>query len=326
VTESPFRAEDVSVAIPTYERGEVLVATLRALIAQRPGEILVLDQTNSHPADVEAALMDFERQGQIQWEHLARPAIPPAMNAGLLRSTRPIVLYVDDDILPAPDLVSAHAAAYSSDTTWAVAGQVLQPGEVPTSARAWRTDGFGAYLDFSFCYSKTTFIENGISCNLSMRRQQALAVGGFDENFEGAAYRYETEFCRRLCRGGGRILFEPRASVHHLRAPRGGTRSGGGHMTSASGAHGVGDYYFALLEHGGPAAWAYLARRPWREVATRFHLRHPWWIPVKLIGEMRGFLRALQLAAHGPRRLSGTDRISVPRSAEEHETVVARKP
>jgi GT2 family glycosyltransferase len=306
VSASSFRAEDVSVAIPTYERGDVLVVTVRALVAQRPGEILVLDQTQTHPSEVESFLADLERQGAIRWEHLPRPAIPPAMNAGLLRATRPLVLYLDDDIVPADNLVAAHAAAYESESTWAVAGQVLQPGEVPIEPRACRTQGFGAYLDFPFRSSARAFIQNGMAGNLSVRRDHALAQGGFDENFEGAAYRFETEFCRRLCRAGGRILFEPQASIRHLRAPRGGTRSYGSHLTSGSGAYGVGDYYFALMERAGLASWAYLARRPWREVATRFHLRHPWWIPVKLLGELRGFVRALQLVAHGPRRLSGT--------------------
>ena len=302
---SPFRAEDVCVAIPTYERGDVLLATVQALVAQAPGEIVVLDQTSAHPAHVESALATFEREGRIRWEHLPRPAIPPAMNAGLLRATRPVVLYLDDDIVPASTLVAAHAAAYESESTWAVAGQVLQPGEEPIPPPACLTHGFGAYLDFVFRSSERAFIENGMAGNLSVRRERALNAGGFDENFEGAAYRFETEFARRLCRAGGRILFEPRASIRHLRAPRGGTRSHGSHLTSGSGAYGVGDYYFALVEHAGPASWAYLARRPWREIATRFHLRHPWWIPVKLVGELRGFTRALQLAARGPRRLSG---------------------
>jgi GT2 family glycosyltransferase len=303
VSPSPFQASDVSVAIPTYERGVVLLETLRAVMAQCPGEIVVIDQTPAHPPDVQVSLEALELEGRFRWERLSPPAIPPAMNAGLLRATRPLVLFLDDDIVPAPGLVAAHTAAYEDEATWAVAGQVLQPGEEPSPARPCRTHGFRAHLDFVFRSCERALVTNGMAGNLSVRRERALAVGGFDENFEGAAYRFETEFCRRLCRAGGTILFEPAASIKHLRAPRGGTRMLGGHLTSASAAYGVGDYYFALRGEGGAERWAYLACRPFREVATRFHLRRPWFIPVKLLGELRALLRASQLVRRSPRLL-----------------------
>jgi hypothetical protein len=57
----------------------------------------------------------------------------------------------------------------------------------------------------------------------------------------------------------------------------------------------VGDCYYALRCGGGLQACWYLLRRPLREVRTRFHLRHPWWIPVKLVGELRALAQALSL-------------------------------
>ena len=67
--------------------------------------------------------------------------------------------------------------------------------------------------------------------------------------------------------------------------------------------HGQGDYYFALRQGLCWATLAYIMRRPWREVRTRFHLRHPWFVPVKLLGEMRALLLALRLWRQGPRLL-----------------------
>ena len=290
-----FGPQDITICVPTYERGQVLMATLEVLVGQA-GELLVVDQTPSHDLQVANRLESWDRAGALRWIRLARPAIPQAMNEGLRQATRRVVLFLDDDIAPAINLVAAHAAAYVDDSIWAVAGQVLQPGEVALSPRAYTRDGFGAFLDFPFSSNEPATIENGMAGNLSVRRDRALAVGAFDETFEGVAYRFETEFCRRLCRAGGKIRFEPVASIHHLRAPRGGTRSRGSHLTSSSPAFGVGDYYFALSD-GSWAAWTYALRRPWREVATRFHLRHPWWIPVKLLGEARAFARAARLVA-----------------------------
>lgn len=308
---SAFSAADVSVAIPTYERGAVLLDTLAALLAagapDAAPEILVIDQTPRHAPEIEAALARFERDGRVRRLRLPQPSIPVAMNTALRAARRPLVLFLDDDIVPAAGLLAAHAAAYTGDDTWAVAGQVLQPGEEPLPASApvtCATRGLGAYLDFPFRSSVRAFVANGMAGNLSVRRERALAVGGFDRNFAGAAYRFETEFCRRLVRAGGRILFEPAACIRHLRAARGGTRARGSHLTSASPLHGVGDYYFALREARGRERWAYVLRRPLREVCTRFHLRRPWWIPVKLLGEARALALALRLHASGPRLLA----------------------
>lgn len=293
--------QDVSVCIPTYERGPVLVATLEQLVGQA-GELLIVDQTPRHEPGVIQALEAWERAGRLRWVHRERPAIPQAMNEGLRQASRPLVLFLDDDIEPGPGLVAAHAAAYASDATWAVAGQVLQPGEQPMPPRPYRREGFRAFLDFPFHSDQPATIANGMAGNLSVRRERALTVGGFDEAFEGVAYRFETEFCRRLCRAGGQIRFEPAASIRHLRAGRGGTRSLGNHLTSASPDFGVGDYYFALRD-GSPGAWAYALHRPWREVATHFHLRHPWWIPVKLLGEARALAKAAIRSRRPPRLL-----------------------
>lgn len=306
--ESLFAPRDVTAAIPTFERGELLLDTLRALLADaRPaGELLVVDQTPRHAREVEAALQALEALGRVRRLRLPRPSITAAMNAALRHARGALVLFLDDDIVPAPGLVAAHAAAYDDDATWAVAGQVLQPGEEPLppgAAFSLTPGGLRAHLDFPFRSSSRAFVLNVMAGNLSLRRARALEVGGFDENFEGVAYRFETEFARRLGRAGGRILFEPAASIRHLRAPRGGTRAHGSHLTAASAAHGVGDYYFALREGRGSERCAYLLRRPLREVAARFYLRRPWFLLPRLLGELRAAARALRLHARGPRLL-----------------------
>jgi hypothetical protein len=61
--------------------------------------------------------------------------------------------------------------------------------------------------------------------------------------------------------------------------------------------HSVGDYYFARLH--APRFWPYAAARVWRNVATRYHLRHPWTIPAKVIGELRGIALAGRLVRRG---------------------------
>jgi len=194
--------------------------------------------------------------------------------------------------IPLDEILDAHAAAHDDESIWAVVGQILQPGEKPEHHPRPADD-----LEFRFNHDERALLENVMAGNLSVRRERALAVG-FDENFVGAAYRFESDFARRLGNAGGRIRFEPRASLRHLQLSTGGLRSYGDHRTSTSPMHSAGDYYFALRHR--PDFARYAVRRLVKNVATRWHLRHPWTIPGKLVGELRGLLLARRLWRHRP--------------------------
>lgn len=317
-------AVPVSVAIPTFGRDEVLLDTIEQLLAQQPRaeEILVVDQTPAHGQEAEERLAAWHADGSIHWIRLAQPSQPGALNRAIVDATQPILLFLDDDIRIGPGFVGTHHAHYEDPHTWAVVGQVLQPGETELVGHAHiPSESPLADLTFPFRSASPATLANGMSGNMSVRRDKALLLGGFDENFvPPVSYRFDSDFCKRLVREGGRIRFEPRARIDHLRSPRGGTRSLGSHMMSASPLHGTGDYYFALRQGVSAETLAYVLRRPWREVRTRFHLRHPWWIPVKLIGELLAFLLALRLLAHGPRLLAARDRLDAagPRRPTRH--------
>ncbi|HEX2123609.1 MAG TPA: hypothetical protein VHL59_18410, partial [Thermoanaerobaculia bacterium] len=122
-------------------------------------------------------------------------------------------------------------------------------------------------------------------------------IGGFDENFIGAAYRFETDFAMRVAAAGGKVWFEPAASIRHLKLESGGLRAFGDHRAVAAPTHTVGDYYFAL--HHVPRFWRYAARRMMKNVATRYHASHPWTIPAKITAELRGLALAKRLFRKG---------------------------
>jgi GT2 family glycosyltransferase len=292
----------VTIAVPTYNRAAVAVDAVRRLLAldPKPEAILIVDQT---PAET-PELAQWHREGAIRWIRPSRPSIPHAMNQALLAATTPLVLFLDDDVVPVPDIVAAHTAGYGDERVWATVGQCLEPGQSPGHYEGPFDAAGLADLEFRFNHDEERAVANVIAMNLSVRRERALAAGGFDENFIGVAYRFETDLATRLVRSGGTILFQPRARVHHLRIPSGGTRTWGEHRTSSSPMHSVGDYYFAL--HHARSFWRYAARRLVRNVGTRFHLTHPWTIPGKLIGEMRGLLLARRLA-RGGRKLLGSE-------------------
>ncbi len=226
VPETPpkYTSRDVTIAIPTYGRDEVLVETIRTCLdqAEPAGELLVLDQTPHHTVEAEAALAAWHQAGQIQWERLTKASQPAAMNRALEIATRPLVLFLDDDIIAAPGFVAAHAAAHDGEEFRVVVGQIIQPWQEPSDVAPVpsKPGALKADFDFPFHCTRRQPIQNVMSGHMSVPCEQAMALGGFDENFYGAAYRFDTEFGRRVLRAGGQLVFEPAASIRHLRAAR----------------------------------------------------------------------------------------------------------
>jgi len=281
----------ISVAIPTYRREQVLLDTIGYLLSLEPSaaEILVLDQTEQHePATLEQ-LQLFNDSGKIRWLRFDLPSIPKTMNRGLLEAAQDIVLFLDDDIRPEADLLTAHFAIHQIHNSVLVAGRVIQPWQEGVD--------FSKVRNLRFAALKIAWINEFIGCNFSVRRKNALCIGGFDENFVRVAYRFEAEFAHRFLKAGNRIYFEPRACIHHLKAVEGGTRTYDNFLVTAKPDHAVGSYYYYL--RAGKIIDFIL--RPLKAVKTRHHLRHPWQIPLSLLAEFRGMLWALKLFRGGPR-------------------------
>lgn len=285
----------LTIAIPTYGRGAVLCDTIGMLLALEPraDEIVIVDQTPSYTPDVEARLLGFEAGGAVRIIRLPQPSITHAMNTALREAREPWVLFLDDDIIPDANLAGAHLRAIRESNATAIVGQVLQPGETPQHFdEATLRRGFIRDLEFRFNHDTATDVQNVMAGNLCVNRERALAIGGFDECYTAVAYRFETDFALRLIAAGGRIRFEPAASIRHLKAPGGGVRMWGDHRTSASPAHSIGDYTFAKRHI--PRFWTYVALRLRKNVLTRFHLTHPWTVPGKVVGELRGLIGAMR--------------------------------
>jgi GT2 family glycosyltransferase len=295
---------DISIVIPTYGREAVLVDTLRALLAQpaRAAEIIVVDQTPQHEPQTIQALQRWKASGDVRHVCFSPPSIPRAMNLGLLAASRPYVLFLDDDIVPAPDMIASLAQVLGTldPRTVCVAGQVLQPGETVIPRSSWRNSWF------PFNSAEPALIDDVMAGNLCVHRDSAIGIGGFDENFRGAALRFESEFARRVRASGATIEYRPEVSMRHLRAERGGTRAKGTQLTTWRPHHSVGKYYFAFL--GGP--WAALKAvliHPPRSIRTRHHLTAPWWIPATLLAELLGMGWAAWLRIKGPRHIDPHD-------------------
>ena len=286
---------NLTVAIPSYGRNQVLVETIDAILALDPPKVdlLLVDQTPTHDAPTEAALANWQRQGRLRWLRLQRPSITMAMNVALEQAVGERVLFLDDDIIPDPFLFKAHVLAGEHTPKALLAGRVIQP---------WHTDGPEPEdkQPFTFNTLQPRDCLDFIGCNFSLPRKLALSLGGFDDNFVRVAYRYEAEFAFRWRQAGYLVRYEPTALIRHLKTERGGTRSYGEHLATIKPDHAVGRYYYRLRTQSLAPALAGSLTDVGRSVRTRYHLSHPWWIPLTLLAEIRGLFWALKLHSRGP--------------------------
>jgi GT2 family glycosyltransferase len=272
----------------------VLVETVEALLLQVNGlradanaELLLVDQTSSHDEATESALKHWSEKGVVRWVRLEIASVTGAMNRGLAIARAPVVLFLDDDIEPAPDLVAQHLFCHHGIRRQLIAGRVIQPrerGQPANPTSLFNAPRAGSRREF-------------MGGNFSVDRDFALSIGGFDENFLYSAYRYEREFADRWLAAGGSIRYHPQPWIHHLQAEKGGVRSFGNHLTTAGPGHSQGAYYYIL----GTSARRYrrVFRRLGGSVCTRHHLRRPWHIPRTILAELRGLGLAILLRRSG---------------------------
>ncbi|MEM1589203.1 MAG: glycosyltransferase family 2 protein [Candidatus Bathyarchaeia archaeon] len=231
--EPPF----VSVIIPTYRRGEILIKTIENVLEQRYPlfEVIVIDQTPE--VEYDQSISGYLRRLQItcrnfKYIQLSNPGLPGARNEGIQHANGSIILFGDDDIIPCEQWIEAHVANYIDSTIGGVAGRIIEDFK-----RDKLGDTIGQFFgkvghitawgrpigNFDALYRTT--VQTARGCNMSFRRDVFSKVGLFDERFRGNAQFEETDFCFRLRRKGFKIVYDPRACVKHLNSPEGGCRS-----------------------------------------------------------------------------------------------------
>jgi len=212
---------ELSVIIPTYNRKEILLKTLAAYQAQSARaeilEVLVLDDgsTDGTPE----AMSEFSSGAKIPIRYFGLMHRGPAAvrNHGIRTAGGRLLLFGDDDIVPAPDLVAEHLAWHKKypEPTVGVLGLVEWALEVEsTPFMEWLAkDGplFG-YRNLKPC--EEAGFRCFYSCNLSLKTDFLRENGLFDEDFKGPALE-DTELGYRLERKGLRLLYNPGAVGYH---------------------------------------------------------------------------------------------------------------
>lgn len=191
----------MSVVIPTRDRPQDLRRCLRALESQsvdRPFEVIVVnDGTEGVP---DRLLIDSPLRTRVVEGPRRGPAA--ARNAGWRQSSAPIIVFTDDDTVPARDWLRGAAGLLAADDgVIGIEGPTRSEPFDRLTEHSVQADGPGAWL----------------TCNIAYRRWALQAVDGFFEAFP-SAHCEDLDIGLRMRRIGA-MAFSEEMVVEHVVRP-----------------------------------------------------------------------------------------------------------
>jgi GT2 family glycosyltransferase len=210
--ESPL----LSVVIPSHNRRERLTEILETLA------------TGSYPAvrfEVVAALDRCSDDSRAAVEALPLPypltvvesdngSAGPTRNDGVMRSREATLVFLDDDIVPDPQFLAAHADAHRHGRDVVALGYcppVVSNGWWAQETRNWWEDHYRGQREPNHQW---TFVDFAVG-NASLSRELLDRCGGFDPTFPGPRGREDWELGIRILDAGGRLRFVAAARGDH---------------------------------------------------------------------------------------------------------------
>jgi GT2 family glycosyltransferase len=136
-----------------------------------------------------------------------------ARNRGIQEAISEYVLFIDDDVVAAPQLLSEHMCYHRDNAQVVVIGPMLTPSDHRMAPWVfWEQQmlmkQYRAMLNGVYHATARQFYTG----NTSLRREHLVAAGGFDERFRRAE---DVELAYRLERRGIEFLFNPDAIGYH---------------------------------------------------------------------------------------------------------------
>src|ERR1700733_5937970 len=103
---------EITVVIPTYNRCDLLKRTLAGFCGQSlAGVSWELIVVRDGPSDSKRLVVkEFRRQLPVRYLEQEKRGVSSARNIGLREAGYPIVLFLDDDVIPSNRLVAEHLA------------------------------------------------------------------------------------------------------------------------------------------------------------------------------------------------------------------------
>ena len=216
-----------SIIICTHNRDESLKQTLQAVCRQEsPGEnfeVIVVenastDRTRQVVEEVRDAL-----QFPIRYHFEAQLGLSHARNSGVDLAEGEIVIFTDDDAIPQQGWLGNIIKPFQNSSVMVVGGDV-EPVWPAGGPPVWLPTGLQPYLGIiRFYHAEETelyYPRLPFGVNIAFRKSAVRQAGGFSYNLgrNGSSLlsAEETEFCIRLAKPGGKIVYTPAAVVKHI--------------------------------------------------------------------------------------------------------------
>lgn len=214
-------ATKLSIIIPTYNRHTILEKTLKYLgqLSHRSCEIIVVDQSEKFFEKTR-----WESNPKIRYFHVQFRGLPRARNFGLSKARGDIIIFCDDDIIPTQHWLEAHEKNYDDPLVGGVAGRIIENNGESHARDVGKIHRFTGRQTDNFNSDIPGEVDHGMGCNLSFRADVLSELHGFDTRFGGTAFLEETDACLRMKKLGYQLMFEPAATVIHLKEENGGCR------------------------------------------------------------------------------------------------------
>jgi cellulose synthase/poly-beta-1,6-N-acetylglucosamine synthase-like glycosyltransferase len=202
-----YRWPRISVVVCSYNGSRTLSETLTALknLDYPDYEIIVVDDGSTDQTGIIA-----EEYG-VRLIRADHNGLSEARNLGMNAATGEIVAYIDDDAYPDPHWLAYLASAFMRTNHVGIGGpNIAPPGDGVIAECVANAPGGPVHVLLS-----DDVAEHIPGCNMAFRREQLVAIGGFDPRFRIAGD--DVDICWRLQERGWTLGFAPTAVVWHHR-------------------------------------------------------------------------------------------------------------
>ena len=197
--EGSLRRMDASIVVPTFNRRELVIRTLRSLFAQDISPscfeiIVVVDGATDGTAD---ALKELRPGCQFRVIEQENRGLAGARNTGYRAAEANLVIFLDDDMICDPGLVTAHVEAHKTADNIVAFGALFLSEDSPRSlaAECFKREVGAYHLQRKDEPEAPWHQRECVFSNTSLARKHLIDIGGFDEEFR---MREDLEFGTRL--------------------------------------------------------------------------------------------------------------------------------
>jgi GT2 family glycosyltransferase len=204
---------DISVIIPSYQRCESLRMVLEALCSQTTHLFEVIVSLDGSTDGSEAMLEAFTTPYTLRWINGTNGGPSAARNRGAALAKAPLLLFLDDDIIATPEMLSEHIRAQAQTTVCLGQVRVLDQRSL-TPWEDYLSSRYEEHYDKLSQPGYSLTFWDCLSGNVSLSRHLFESVGGFDPEFRFTKHD-DIEFGYRLAQSNAEFVYCPQALGYH---------------------------------------------------------------------------------------------------------------